>query len=353
MRGYRIGRGSVVPRWGFTLIELLVVVAILGVLMAMLLPAVQAARESARRSQCSNNLKQIGLGLHSCESQYKKLPSGGEGTNFEASPPETIFDTVDLHSPFTRILPFIEKRDSYDKMNMKYSSRDTRWPGNQVAAKNEISTYRCPTNPFLDQKDPFGYGQLDYFATVYTDIDPVTGLRNKASRMNGALAVPATAITAIVDGASNTIGVIEDTGRSYPTVSFFSKSKYPDPACVGGYADSADCAGTSNNRTVNRWADPDAAGSGVSGPPNEIGKYINQNNTPFGGPPGAVAPNGPCPWSENNCGLNDEPFAFHVGGCNALLMDGSVRFLDDKITGPTLRYLITRSEGVPPPPDFE
>jgi prepilin-type N-terminal cleavage/methylation domain-containing protein/prepilin-type processing-associated H-X9-DG protein len=352
MRGRRNTRMTRRSAYGFTLIELLVVIAILGVLIALLLPAVQAARESARRMQCTNNLKQIGLGIQNCESQYRKLPTGGEGTDYKVSPPATIFDTVEQHSMFTYILPFVEKKDLYDQMNMTYTYRDTRWPGNQTAAKTEISFYLCPSNAFLDRKDPFGYGQLDYFATVYTDIDPVTGLRNKATRMDGALAVPATGISAVVDGTSNTIAVIEDSGRTYPTVPFFSKSKYPDPACASGNADSGDCAGTSNNRAVNRWADPDAAGSGVSGPPNEIAKYINQNNTPLGGPPGTVAPNGPCPWSENNCGPNDEPFAYHVGGCNALFMDGSVHFLADKITGRTLRELITRAEGVPPSGEY-
>ena len=230
---------------GFTLLELLVVITITGILLAVLLPAVQARARPHGDRRAHNHLKQIGLAILNFESAYKKLPAGGEGTDWPSKS-----STFSIQSLFTYLLPFVERIDTYNSMDLTKSYRDVAGaPQNVAAAKAAISVYVCPSNPFSQQTDPAGFGGLDYFATAWTDIDPVTGIRNRATRAGGALATldgsnnPVTgaadgtsstgmALSAVIDGASNTFAVIEDAGRVSPD---FASELYYTPA---GYFDS-------------------------------------------------------------------------------------------------------------------
>ncbi len=295
-------------------------------------------------------MKQFGLAALAYESAKKIMPGSGEGTDYTQSPPATYYPGDATHpglpaqSVMTRILPFMEQAVLYNQMNLDYSYRDTAWPANQAVAQHIIPSFICPSDPVVPSNpDPYGYGQCDYFTSMYTDISPTTGLRNKTTRMDGCMSEPPAPLSAVTDGTSCTIMFIEDAGRTYPTVGYHTLSRYPDPVCGAG-GDANDCAGTQNLRAVNRWADPDACGSGISGPPNASAtyqKYVNQNAYPVGGP-------ADCTWATNNCGLNDEPFGFHPAGCNSVFADGSVRFLSADIDGPTIRFLTTRSEGIAP-----
>jgi len=100
-------------RVGFTLVELLVVIAIIGILVALLLPAVQAAREAARRTQCTNNLKQLGLALHNYHDTYKSFPARGVFGAANTGPPMRAYH----HTWIEAILPFIEQQPLYDSVN--------------------------------------------------------------------------------------------------------------------------------------------------------------------------------------------------------------------------------------------
>ncbi len=140
-------------RWnrrGFTLVELLVVIAIIGVLVALLLPAVQAARESARRTQCSNNLKQIALATHNFHDTYGKFPPGLLGMRVgDPFDPDTSYDQAVGVLPF--VLPFMEMSNVRDRftvgMNVKYSASDPSppAPANTVAF---FSTFDGEHPPF-------------------------------------------------------------------------------------------------------------------------------------------------------------------------------------------------------------
>ena len=120
------------PRSAFTLVELLVVIAIIGILIALLLPAVQAAREAARRMQCSNNLKQIGLGLHNYESTHKVLPYGSD------------YPYLNRTTWAMFILPYIEQQTHYDLFDFNVPLVHAN---NAQAVTTPVATYLCPSDP--------------------------------------------------------------------------------------------------------------------------------------------------------------------------------------------------------------
>ena len=159
------------PAGGFTLVELLVVIAIIGVLVGLLLPAVQSAREAARRMQCSNNLKQLGLALHNYESAFKKIPfrQGGTGTLNGTS---STFTNQRRASGFIGLLPFFEQTALWELISnprvqggttysafgdgIRDSSRYEPW-------ESDIPTLLCPSAP--DQK--MGSSNIQYGITQY------------------------------------------------------------------------------------------------------------------------------------------------------------------------------------------
>lgn len=370
------------PRGGFTLVELLVVIAIIGILVGLLLPAVQAAREAARRMQCSNNLKQIGLAVHNFESSNRNLPPSGQcGSTGSTTTPYMI------HSTATMLLPFIEQTAVYNMFdhnftdytappyNMNPTTRitatgcllhknakgraydDPGHPSGQVAARAQIAAYVCPTTPVSGAgRDPVhGYGGWDYMFIDLTDINedstsPQFGARTTpsgsaawtAQAKQGMLTCDKGGFGRVSDGTSNTILCIEDAGRAHPNVgSFGALSARKTP--VSGAADPIAMASGGDGRRMFAWADADAVTNGFSGPSNAIAPAsrragINNYSTPIGGPP-------ECRWSVNNCGPNDEPFSFHTGGVNATMGDGSVQFISSSTDVLVLKWLVGANDG--------
>jgi len=130
---------------GFTLVELLVVIAIIGVLVALLLPAVQSAREAARRMSCGNNFKQIGIALHNYHDAYQKLPPGWI---MQATSPE---NSAGWGWP-TFILPYVEQQNLYDRLQVnQLALMDVM--GNAALrplAQTKLKSYRCPSDVVKD-----------------------------------------------------------------------------------------------------------------------------------------------------------------------------------------------------------
>jgi prepilin-type N-terminal cleavage/methylation domain-containing protein/prepilin-type processing-associated H-X9-DG protein len=347
---------------GFTLIELLVVIAIIAVLIGLLLPAVQKVREAAARMTCQNNLKQMGLGCHNYESANMVFPTAGQCDSTGSGS-----TTYAVHSTATMILPYIEQNavyvmfdvtaslttTGYTSMHPKslgYAYDDNRHTGGQTAARTKIKTFICPSAPIAnDARDPVDQlGGFDYMFPTQTDVDDTTGERNNTNpaggKHSGALTCDGRPINGITDGTANTILCLEDASRAHPNVATFgAQSARPSPTKVTSTNafPIAGSGGETQARRVFAWADPDTVANGFSGPSNSTGSKvarINQNATPMGGP-------STCPWTTNNCGPNDEPFAFHTGGVNAVMADGSVRFIRDSATFIVLKYSIGATDG--------
>ena len=349
---------------GFTLIELLVVIAIIAVLVSLLLPAVQQAREAARRTQCKNNLKQMGLAIHNYLDTFSRLPTAGESTNESLN-----IRQFTVASFFQTILPQIEQTNVYNGWNqsLHYTAGV-----NAALAKSKIPAFLCPSNGITGE-DSLGYGRTDYMPIAYVDYDSTGyrgGVAGAYTEHVAGMDVPGAMgfynkLSAITDGTTNTMLIIEDAGRPTDNGGSYDITNatgaivgYPSGTPAGFY-DPTQLAATKNATPVDtgtaggkygvptRWADPDN-GSGISGPPNgQALQKINQNKIPRGGPQGTVTPGSgtPCPWNVNNCGPNDEPFSLHSGGVQVVLGDGSVRFLSENMDHNTLRRLANPKDG--------
>jgi len=180
---------------GFTLVELLVVIAIIGVLVALLLPAVQAAREAARRSSCSNNLKQIGLACHNYHDTYNTMPPGNIRVGATAAD--------NLHAWGVHILPFVEENNVYEQMSGEMGSSVSNANN---AGGGLLDVYLCPSSTLPDSSNS-GYGRSNYCGNGG---DAVSNGDNKGIFWENSRC----RFRDITDGTSNTILVGEVEGSS-------------------------------------------------------------------------------------------------------------------------------------------
>ncbi len=319
-------------RRGFTLIEVLVVLGVIALLVALLLPAVQQARESARRTQCVNNLKQLGLALHAFEAGHGGFPpavssdwppNGGRG--------------VDYFSPHSVLLPHLEQASLYQAINFETQCLRTEDLDreNATAARQALAEFVCPSD-----SDPSGpHGVNSYRANLGLHVSHVVNGSFWPAN-DGAFVFdrPILPLSAFRDGLSNTLAFAEKPvgsgeGRYQP---------FRDWLLVPGAGGTADQSYAACSRLST------AQGAQLDGGRTWLLAGAIYTGFFTSAPPNSRVPDCGDP-SSNGSGL----FAarsYHPGGVHAALCDGSVRWFPSTIDPVTWRGLGTRAGGEPPPP---
>ncbi len=203
---------------GFTLVELLVVIAIIGVLVGLLLPAVQAAREAARRMSCGNNLKQLGLAMHNYHDTYKKFPYGHSYTgHFDGNPLDAQGGTG--WGLFAGALSFLEQGNQQNLINFSYPAGELTVTRNRVVCQTPLAIFACPsdTKPLQFNDGAIPNSATSSYQGCGTSYDGWAGNALSASpntlRYNGVFersnrGAPY-GISNITDGTSNCVMVVE------------------------------------------------------------------------------------------------------------------------------------------------
>jgi len=302
-------------RAAFTLIELLVVIAIIAILIALLVPAVQKVREAAARTQCINNLKQLGLALHNFHDTNKVFPASGWTTVGPGNPDGKFVGW----RPLT--LPYIEQQN----LQKLYDFKINWWEGtNATAAGVTVKTYQCPSAPSREVMSaiaktprpaltfPVPLGTTDYEAVMGVQpasVDPV--LYNASNRFSVMYRNSMVKMVTVQDGTSNTIMVVECAAR--PLV-YRNTTARPDLSNDQGI-----CWADSEGPFSFDGASADGTKEGC-GPANGCTSAMNRKN-------------------------DNEPYSFHPGGACILFADGRVQFMNQSIPLMTFAALCTANAG--------
>jgi len=321
---------------GFTLVELLVVIAIIGVLIALLLPAVQQAREAARRMQCTNNQKQIALALHNYESTFNELPAFGLGGG----------DTENF-SPHVMLLPFLEQSARYDALAAAEFNIDpyvsfVTWDGS-------ISAFLCPSDAVSDGLDNFAgnnycYSNGDFLDEFYNDRGNPRGAFPVQEKIK---------FRDVTDGLSNTVFLSERCKASHKQTSEdYNKIRGGVLLNVQTWYDGPQTCMTYRGSS----GEYDLTVPGRSGSTRSVGGqgwvygYWGLNQCRF---QTIIPPNGPtCAYNASNPASEanlSPPTSYHPGGVVVALGDASVRFIAETIDTGDLSVLAKDVRSGPSP----
>ena len=311
---------------GFTLVELLVVIAIIGVLVSLLLPAVQMAREAARRTSCSNNLRQMALAAHNFHDTQQVLPSSVRPPGLTPLP---------RIAGLTFLLPYIEQNTMFERYD-----RTRNWfdPINLPVTSQKIGTYICPSSPSPDRLD---------------------GVPEAASAWAGLVAVTDYSPTIGVDQRLLTAGLVDDAGPGILT-----KNGRPRLADVtDGLSNTilyGESAGRPSHYVRNRLAGSTPVNRVNAGGWSRPASDFSIDGSSFDGTllPGPCAINctngegvGQAPFPHPYYGTEGtgEAYAFHPNGAQFAFGDGSVQFINRNISIREFAALVTRGGGEPTP----
>jgi prepilin-type N-terminal cleavage/methylation domain-containing protein/prepilin-type processing-associated H-X9-DG protein len=332
-------------RTAFTLVELLVVIAVIGILIALLMPAVQAARESARRAQCTNNLRQLGLAVGSFENTYKTLPSSDRPPGLTNAP---------RIAGLTKLLPYFEEANSFKAYDFTKNWSD---PVNLPVTSHPISVLLCPSCPVSPNRldglpegspwTPTLVACTDYSPTIGVDqrLGPATipggqlGLVDASTISVNSSGLPnsgllrkneTTRLSDATDGLSHTILYAESAGRPF----LFRKGRLVGSELTANRVNGGGWSRPASDFSVDGASDD---GATIPGP-----FPINRTNGDQ-----AAALSFPLPYygSEGT----GEVYAFHTGGANFAFADGSVHFIPENINIREFARLVARADGLVAP----